>query len=239
MRRLFFLTWQEFFHSLLGLIGTIFLMLLFVRYPSLYITPFLTWTNSVAKESFLLTSIFVIVKIAIVLFLIVAIVNIVLLPFDLLSTALFPIYWRFGSEKYHIAWVPRIIHLLAFCSVCLLVLSNSFLDYWDFLHVYPQLPARGIKNIFNFLQLQNPAIKSNQFSEWLVKDNVTIRGFIDFLWYSLRASLLGYRLEGSNQWLIGLPINLLSTVTYLFLGYQRMFKQWKFLDDDPVLDDTF
>lgn len=180
-----------------------------------------------------------IIEIAVVLFLSGAIVNIILLPFEYFSTALFPIYWRFGSEKYSIVRLILVIHLLAVCSVTLLVLFNVALDYWDFLHVYSHTSARGIKHMFNFLQLQNPTIKSNHFSEWLVKDNVTIRGFVDFLWYSLRASLLGSRLEGSNQWLIGLPINLLSTITYFVLGYQRMFRTWKILDDDPLLDDDF
>jgi hypothetical protein len=240
MRRLFFyLTWKELFYSLPGLIGTILLMLLFVRYPSLYITPLFIWTNSVAQGSFILASMLVLVEIAVVLFLSGAITNIILVPFELLSTALFPMYWRFASKKHRMAWLPLVIYLLAFFAVSLLILFNFILDYWDFLCTYSQISTGGAKHVFNFLQLQNPAIKSNQFSEWLVKDSVNIRDFVNFVWYSLRASLLGYRLEGANQWFIGLPTNLLFTVTYFVLGYQRMFKTWEILDDDPLLDDTF
>jgi hypothetical protein len=231
MSRLFlYFGWRELFLSLLGLVGTVFFMCLLVRYPCLYIRSLLTWIGSIAGESFWLKAIFV----TGILFSSSAIINVVLLPFEVLAPALYLFYWRFKSERwYFFISLPWIVHLLAFFSVGLLVLFNFFLDYWDFLDAYSPNFTGEMKNIFNFLRLQNPVIKSNQFSEWLIQDNVAIRGFAGFVWYSLRASVLGYRFEGSQQWLVSLPINSVAAIAYFVLGYQRMFRLWEILDDDP------
>ena len=68
-----------------------------------------------------------------------------------------------------------------------------------------------ISNIFSYIDLE-----SSTYKDWIAQDKVVISNFIDFCFYTLRASSLGLRgYDSFWQYWLALPINLIISSIFL------------------------
>ncbi|CAD5939989.1 Leucine-specific-binding protein [Planktothrix tepida] len=62
-----------------------------------------------------------------------------------------------------------------------------------------------------------------EFVKWATQDAVAINNFFDYWFYTLRASILGFRIEGIWQWLVAFPVNVAASIWFFCLGCGYIF----------------
>ena len=121
--------------------------------------------------------------------------------------------YRFGSRPAFILIVPLALFLcffntlLDYQSLVSLVISGvSDSPYMD---IFTDRTVNYIKNTTYIAE----------FVKWATQDTVAINNFFDYWFYTLRASILGFRFEGIWQWLVAFPINVAASIWYFWLGF--------------------
>ncbi|MEA5617660.1 substrate-binding domain-containing protein [Cronbergia sp. UHCC 0137] len=140
------------------------------------------------------------------------------------------------AKKFGLIPVLLISMPLVFC-LCFL---STVLDY----HAIVSNLEVSI-NIFSDRTVKNISeinYTSNMIS-WMREDCVSRNNFLDYWWYSQRASILGFRINGFWQWIIALPVNLIAGIWFFYqavnnTGYGFLGSKINFDDKGNLIYDT-
>jgi branched-chain amino acid transport system substrate-binding protein len=151
------------------------------------------------------------------------------LPLQIFWYIVLASFWCLGAGSAPLCYVIGIpaVDLLICPFVMVLCFLNTILDYGNlisnlssgisqsiYIDVFTDTSIKFIKNVAYV----------NDFTDWMRQDGVTINNFLDYWWYSLRASVLGFRFDGFWQWLIAFPVNIIASITYFVLSFIFTFK---------------
>jgi branched-chain amino acid transport system substrate-binding protein len=139
--------------------------------------------------------------------------NIIWSSFISIGYGLQPFLDRFGSGFAIIITVPLALFLCFF---------NTILDYHNFVSLVisgvSDSPYMDIFTDRKIIKYINNTTYIAEFVKWATQDAVVIHNFFDYWFYTLRASILGFRFEGIWQWLVAFPINVVASIWYFYLG---------------------
>ncbi|XZN96097.1 MAG: ABC transporter substrate-binding protein [Microcoleus sp.] len=242
-------SWEPVILPVLGVIGSVLIMLLARLFLLFIVRPFFAFfqelSTNISWENILnLTKITGIwwldIIIAIVPFIV---INLTIKAFfegieghPGIIGLLFQIFWHIvlasflclGAGAAPLCYVIGIaaVDLLICPFVIVLCFLNTILDYGNlisnlssgisqsiYIDIFTDTTIKFIKNVAYV----------NDFTDWMRQDGVTINNFFDYWWYSLRASVLGFRLDGFWQWLIAFPVNIIASITYFVLSFKFTF----------------
>ncbi|MEG4317336.1 MULTISPECIES: hypothetical protein [unclassified Microcoleus] len=240
--------WNDILLTIFCIIGAVVLLFLARLLVFFILRPFTLWTEEVfsmlTSGNLLEIQITGIEGLDIILrvFLVIAVILIVGL-WQILANADEPeirkikgipgtIFWNtiwaaFISIGYGIqSWVDRFGYLPAVIIIVPTTLFfcffNTILDYQNFVSlVIYRVSDIPYIDIFTDRAVKyiNNKIYITEFVKWTTQDAVTINNFFDYWFYTLRASILGFRFEGIWQWLVAFPINVAASIWYFCLGY--------------------
>jgi len=242
-------TWESVIFPVLGVIGSVIIMLLARLFLLFIVRPFFGFfkefsTNFQWQNILNITRITGIgwldFIIAIVAFIVIVIIGIGFeaidkeagisgLPFQIFWYIVLASFFCLGAGAAPLCYIIGIaaVDLLICPFVIVLCFFNTILDYGNlisnlasgitqsiYIDVFTDTSIKYIKNVAYV----------NDFTDWMRQDGVTINNFLDYWWYTLRASVLGFRFDGIWQWLIAFPINIIASITYFVFSFQFTFK---------------
>jgi branched-chain amino acid transport system substrate-binding protein len=242
-------SWESVIIPILGVIGSVIIMLLARLFLLFIVRPFFAFLKEFSTN-FSWENILNITRItgigwldfiiAIVAFIVIVIIGLAFqamdneagisgLPFQIFWYIVLASFFCLGAGAAPLCYVIGIaaVDLLICPFVIVLCFLNTILDYGNLISTL----ASGINqsiyiDIFtdtSIKQIKNVAY-INDFTDWMRQDGVTINNFLDYWWYSLRASVLGFRFEGFWQWLIAFPVNIIASITYFVLSFRFTFE---------------
>ncbi|WP_445250769.1 MORN repeat-containing protein [Microcoleus sp. OTE_8_concoct_300] len=124
------------------------------------------------------------------------------------------------SWVYRFGYLPAVIIIVP--TTLFLCFFNTILDYQNLVSlVIYRVSDSPYMDIFTDRAVKyiNNKIYITEFVKWTTQDAVAINNFFDYWFYTLRASILGFRFEGIWQWLVAFPINVIASIWYFCLGY--------------------
>lgn len=127
------------------------------------------------------------------------------------------------SWVYRFGYLPAVIIIIPIALF--LCFFNTILDYQSFVSiVIYRVSDSPYMDIFTdrTVKYMNNKIYITEFVKWTTQDAVAINNFFDYWFYTLRASILGFRFEGIWQWLVAFPINVAASIWYFHLGYYHI-----------------
>ncbi|MEH2309113.1 hypothetical protein [Nostoc sp.] len=135
------------------------------------------------------------------------------LPFSLTGTGLSTLYLLSS---------PAIFRVLTFTTTLFLCFLTTSLDFL-------QIVTLGYKSAFSvniftdqpdhvIAHIAGSIIYTNSFLDWINEDHIVIHNFLEYWFYSLRASVLAARCEGWLQ-MLAFIINSIFSVLYFLIGY--------------------
>lgn len=237
-------SWESVILPILGVIGSVIIMLLARLFLLFIVRPVFAFvkelTTNFSWQNILnitkITSIWWLdIIIAIVAFIVICIIGagfqeidreagISGLPLQIFWYIVLASFWCLGAGAAPLCYLIGIaaVDLLLCPFVIVLCFLNTILDYGNlisnlssgisqsiYIDVFTDTSIKFIKNVAYV----------NDFTDWMRQDGVTINNFLDYWWYSLRASVLGFRFDGFWQWLIAFPVNIIASITYFVLSF--------------------
>lgn len=134
--------------------------------------------------------------------------RILFLPFSLVGIAASPIYLLNNI---------KIFRFLFFVFTIIFCFLTTIFDFLQVVHLGSQ-SSLSINLFTDQPYYVGNVIYTQSFIDWIKQDNVSISNFLDYWLYSLKASLLGYRIE-SQLSLVALIFNTIFSILYFSLGY--------------------
>ena len=239
-------SWESVILPILGVIGSVIIMMLARFFLLFIVRPFFAFfkelsTNISWQNILNLTKITGIwwldIIIAIVPFIVINVTiravfegiedhpGIIGLLFQIFWYIVLASFWCLGAGAAPLCYVIGIaaVDLLICPFVIVLCFLNTILDYGNLISNL----SSGISQSIYIDVFTDTSIKFtknvayvNDFTDWMRQDGVTINNFLDYWWYSLRASVLGFRFDGFWQWLIAFPVNIIASITYFVLSFR-------------------
>ncbi len=114
------------------------------------------------------------------------------------------------------------VYILLAPLVILICFSNTILDYREFVNGVQSGDLSNIPiNIFSdqfFGEAESKVTYADSVVSWIIADNASISNFFNYWVHSLRASVLGVRVEGAWQ-ILGFIANIFGSILLLAFGY--------------------